>query len=126
MIFSRHSIEPVEIGGYQIPADKDINMSQFAMHHDARWYPNPQAFMPERWTAEFRASLPKYAYFPFGGGPRLCIGQQFALLEATIILTQLMQHGEWELPYWQYITAQPSITLRPKPAVMVRMRTQRY
>lgn len=120
---SRHSIEPVEIGGYQIPANKDINMSQYAMHHDARWYPNPQAFIPGRWTAEFRASLPKYTYFPFGGGPRLCIGQQFALLEATIILTTLMQHGDWELPHWQYITAQPSITLRPKPAVMVRMQS---
>ena len=121
---SRHSIEPVEIGGYQIPADKDINMSQYAMHRDARWYASPHAFMPERWTAEFRARLPKYAYFPFGGGPRLCIGQQFALLESTIILTRMIQHGTWELPGWQRITAQPSITLRPKQAVMVRLRSK--
>jgi cytochrome P450 len=118
---SRHSIEPVAIGGYQIAADKDINMSQYAMHRDARWYPNPNAFIPERWTADFRAGLPKYAYFPFGGGPRLCIGQQFALLEATIILTKLIQHGRWELPRWQRISAQPSITLRPKPGVMLKL-----
>ncbi|MEY3989742.1 MAG: hypothetical protein RI985_823 [Chloroflexota bacterium] len=119
---SRHSIEPVDIGGYLIPSDKDVHMSQYAMHRDARWYPNPDAFIPERWTSEFRASLPKYAYFPFGGGPRLCIGQQFALLESTIILTRMIQHGEWELPGWQRITPQPSITLRPKQAVMVALR----
>lgn len=120
---SRHSIEPVEIGGYQIPADKDVHMSQYAMHRDARWYPNPHAFVPDRWTAEFRAQLPKYAYFPFGGGPRLCIGQQFALLEATIILTRMLQHGEWALAGWQRITPQPSITLRPKQAVMMTLRS---
>ncbi|MFZ9859240.1 MAG: cytochrome P450 [Roseiflexaceae bacterium] len=118
---SRHAVEPVEIGGYQISAHKDVVMSQFAMHRDARWYPNPNAFIPERWTADFRAGLPKYAYFPFGGGPRLCIGQQFALLEATIILTKMMQHGSWALPGWQRIHAQPSITLRPKPAVMIKL-----
>jgi cytochrome P450 len=97
-------------------------MSQYAMHRDARWYPNPDAFIPERWTPEFRASLPKYAYFPFGGGPRLCIGQQFALLESTIMLTKLIQHGSWHLPGWQRITAQPSITLRPKQPVMISYR----
>lgn len=120
---SRHSIEPVEIGGYHINANKDINLSQFAMHRDPRWYPNPNTFVPERWTSEFRANLPKYAYFPFGGGPRLCIGQQFALLEATIILTRLIQHGDWQLPSRQRITAQPSITLRPKQPVMMRLQT---
>lgn len=120
---SRHSIESVEIGGYHIAANKDINMSQFAMHRDARWYPNPNVFMPARWTTEFRTGLPKYAYFPFGGGPRLCIGQQFALLEATIILTRLIQHGQWELSGWQRITAQPSITLRPKQAVRITLRS---
>jgi hypothetical protein len=67
--------------------------------------------------------LPKYAYFPFGGGPRLCIGQQFALLEATIILTALIQHGNWQLPRWQRITAQPSITLRPKQPVMITLQS---
>lgn len=114
---SRHSIESVEIGGYLIPENKDVNMSQYAMHRDARWYEHPHTFMPERWTAEFRARLPKYAYFPFGGGPRLCIGQQFALLEATIILTRMLQHGTWQLSGWPWITPQPSITLRPKQSV---------
>lgn len=116
---SRHSIETVEVGGYTIESNKDITLSQFAMHRDARWYPNPHAFIPERWTPEFRASLPKYAYFPFGGGPRLCIGQQFALLETTIMLSMMLQHGSWQLHGWQRITKQPSITLRPKQAVMI-------
>lgn len=117
----RHSIEQVEIGGYQIDAEKDVHMSQFAMHHDARWYADPYAFKPERWTPEFRAALPKYAYFPFGGGPRLCIGQQFALLETTILLTRMLQFGKWKASTRQRITTQPSITLRPRQAVMVQL-----
>lgn len=118
---SRHSIDAVQIGDYHIPANKDINLSQIAVQRDPRWYDNPDAFVPERWSTAFRAALPKYAYFPFGGGPRLCIGQQFALLETTIILTRILQHADWSLTGWQRITSQPSITLRPKQPVMMSM-----
>ena len=61
-------------------------MSPFIVQRDARWYRDPERFDPGRWTPEFKASLPKFAYFPFGGGPRQCIGNAFALMEATLIL----------------------------------------
>jgi len=116
---SRESIQDVDIGGYRIPAHTEVSISQFAMHRDPRWYADPLTFRPERWTEEFKAGLPKFAYFPFGGGPRLCIGQQFAMIEASIILAMLVRHGTWRLHPWQLISLQPSITLRPRYGVWV-------
>jgi len=118
---ARSCIADVTIGDYAIPAGKDVTLSQYAMHRDARWYNQPDAFIPTRWSESFKAQLPKYAYFPFGGGPRLCIGQQFALIEATLILAMVMRHGDWQLMPWQRIIPQPAITLRPKRGVMVQM-----
>jgi cytochrome P450 len=110
----REALNDVEIGGYLIPAGKNVAMSPYAIHYDPRWYTNPNRFDPDRWSEEFRIQLPRFAYFPFSGGPRLCIGQQFALLESTIIVTMLMQLGEWQLDPNQTIVSQPSITMRPK------------
>jgi cytochrome P450 len=116
---SRESLQEVDLGGYHIPAHHEVSMSQFAIHRDARWYDNPNAFIPERWNEAFKATLPKFAYFPFGGGPRLCIGQQFAMLEASIILAMLVRHGTWRLHPWQLISLQTSITLRPRYGIWV-------
>jgi len=116
---SRESLQDVDLGGYQIPARTEVSISQFAMHRDPRWYTDPLTFRPERWSEEFKAELPKFAYFPFGGGPRLCIGQQFAMIEASIILAMLVRHGTWRLRPWQLISLQPSITLRPRYGVWV-------
>jgi cytochrome P450 len=116
---SRESLQEVDLGGYHIPAHHEVSMSQFAIHRDARWYDNPNAFIPERWYEAFKATLPKFAYFPFGGGPRLCIGQQFAMLEASIILAMLVRHGTWRLHPWQLISLQTSITLRPRYGIWV-------
>lgn len=118
---SRTSIAEVTICDYVIPAGKDIVFSQYAVHRDRRWYDQPDQFIPTRWSDSFKAQLPKYAYFPFGGGPRLCIGQQFALIEATLILAMLIQQGTWQLLPWQRITPQPAITLRPKRGVLVQI-----
>lgn len=114
---SRESLQEVEIGGYRIPAHQEVSISQFAVHRDSRWYADPLSFRPERWTEEFKATLPRFAYFPFGGGPRLCIGQQFAMVEASIILAMLVRHGTWRLHPWQLISLQPSVTLRPRYGV---------
>ena len=119
-IISRESIEDVEIGEYTIPAHTDLQMSQYAMHRDARYYAQPDAFRPERWTEDFKAQLPKYAYFPFGGGPRICIGQQFAMMEATLILTMLVQYADWDVLPLQRIVPQPAITMRPKYGIKMR------
>lgn len=113
----REALVDVEIGGYRIPAGKNVAMSPLAMHNDPRWYPNPDEYDPDRWTDEFKQQLPRFAYFPFSGGPRLCIGQQFALLEATIVLVMFMQHGHWQIDRNHKIVTQPSITMRPKNGI---------
>lgn len=119
-IISRQSVEDVTIGEYLIPAQTDLQMSQYAMHRDARYYERPDDFLPERWTDEFKAQLPKYAYFPFGGGPRICIGQQFAMMEATLILTMLVQYADWDVLPLQRVVPQPAITMRPKYGIKMR------
>ncbi|MFN5676412.1 MAG: cytochrome P450 [Roseiflexaceae bacterium] len=119
-LISRSSREEVTIGDYTIPAHTDVHMSQYAMHRDARFYANPDVFMPERWTDEFKAQLPKYAYFPFGGGPRLCIGQQFAMMEATLILVMLVQYADWSVLPLQRVIPQAAITMRPKYGIKMR------
>jgi cytochrome P450 len=96
-------------------------MSPLAMHNDPRWYPNPEQFNPDRWSDEFKQQLPRFAYFPFSGGPRLCIGQQFALLEATIVLVMFMQHGNWNIDPRHTIVTQPSITMRPKNGIRMQV-----
>ena len=92
----REPTEPVEIGGYEIPAGTNITMSQYLVHRDERWYDDPLTFRPERWTDEFRAELPDYAYFPFGGGPRQCIGMRFATMEMKLALATVLPRFDLE------------------------------
>ena len=115
----REAIEDVEVVGpsgtrYCIAKGSGVLMSQYATHRDPRWFPDPDEFKPERWTPEFVKGLPKYAYFPFGGGPRLCIGQQFAFMEAMLMLATIAQRFDLTLAPNQRIVPQPSITMRPK------------
>ena len=82
----RENIEPVELGGYSMPAGTTFFMPQWVIHRDARWFDDPEAFRPERWEGGLLQRLHRYAYFPFGGGPRICIGNNFALMESALIL----------------------------------------
>jgi cytochrome P450 len=84
------------------------------MHRDARFYQDPERFQPDRWTAEFEASLPKFAYFPFGGGARQCIGEQFAWMEGVLVLATIAQRWQFELDPSQRIVPQPLVTLRSR------------
>ena len=111
---SREALSDVEIGGHVIPKGSEVIMSQYAMHRDPRYFADPDLFKPERWENDFAKTLPKYAYFPFGGGPRQCIGQQFAMMEATLMLATMAQKFSFELVPNQRIEPQPSITMRPK------------
>jgi cytochrome P450 len=113
-IVGRRAIAPVEIGGYIVPARSIVLLSQYVMHRDARWYPDPERFDPERWTPERQASRPRFAYFPFGGGPRVCIGEQFAWMEAVIALATIAQRWRLRLVPGHPVALQPIITLRPK------------
>lgn len=112
----------IEIGGYRIPQGAQLLMSQWLVHRDARFFPDPEAFDPDRWLPERAKAIPRYAYFPFGGGPRVCIGNHFALLEATLVLAVLMQRHHFELLLGQTLAFTPSVTLRQKgPGLRMRV-----
>ena len=110
----RMTFQPIELGGYQIPAGAALVSPPFIMHRDARWFDAPLEFRPDRWTPEFRDSLPPFAYFPFGGGPRLCIGEGFAWMEAKLVMATLGQHWAMQHDPNHKITPKPLISLRPK------------
>jgi cytochrome P450 len=102
------------VGEYTIPAGSSILMSQYVMHHDPRYYVEPERFNPDRWTAEFKTQLPRFSYFPFGGGIRGCIGEPFAWVEGILILAIIAQKWTMRLVPGQRIKLDPAITLRPK------------
>lgn len=112
--FGRETLEDCEIGGYHVPAGTQLIMSQWVMHRDPRYYEDPGEFRPERWGDGSVEKLPKYAYFPFGGGPRLCIGQSFAKMEAVLLLATIAQRFRLRPAPGERVTPQPSITLRPR------------
>ncbi|HZC19714.1 MAG TPA: cytochrome P450, partial [Rubrobacteraceae bacterium] len=87
---------------------------QWVMHRDPRYYKDPEEFHPERWGDGSVEKLPRYAYFPFGGGPRLCIGQAFARMEAVLLLATIAQSFRLHAAPGERAAPQPSITLRPK------------
>jgi len=109
----RWSLEDHAFGPYVIPRHSVVLTSQWVMHHDPRFYPDPDRFDPERWRPEPRAARPKYAYFPFGGGNRVCIGEGFAWMEAIMILATLAQQWRMRVPPGYKAELWPVITLRP-------------
>lgn len=113
----RTAVNDCEIGGYHVPAGANVVMSQWIMHRDPRFYSHPEDFDPERWSSESSQRLPKFAYFPFGGGPRLCIGASFALMEATLLLATIAQRFQLRLQAGYPVVPTPSITLRPKNGI---------
>ncbi len=113
-IVGRRAIAPYEIGGYVAPARSIFLMSQWVMHRDARFFPEPDRFRPDRWTPEFKAALPKFAYFPFGGGPRQCIGESFAWMELVLVVATIAQRWRLQLVPGHPVVPQPLVTLRTK------------
>jgi cytochrome P450 len=89
-------------------------MSPWIMHRDPRFFDRPEQFDPDRWTELSTQQLPRFAYFPFGGGPRLCIGASFAMMEANLLLATIVQRVELRLVPGHPVTPQPGITLRPR------------
>ena len=118
-MIGREAIEPVELGGYRIPAGTTVFMPQWVIHRDGRWFDDPEAFRPERWADGLMQRIHRYAYFPFGGGPRICIGNNFALMEATLILATIARRYRLELAADAKIAPLPTITLRPAHGVKV-------
>jgi cytochrome P450 len=110
----RRVLVDYEVGGYVVPANSIVLMSQWVTHHDSRYYPEPFKFDPERWTIEERETRPKFSYFPFGGGPRVCIGEQFAWMEGALLIATIAQQWKMRLASDQRVEPKAMITLRPK------------
>jgi cytochrome P450 len=115
----REAIDDCEIGGYRVPAGTQVFMFQWATQRDPRFYDDPLEFKPERWTDEFYARLPKYAYFPFGAGPRACIGASFAMMEIVLALATIGQKFRLELVPDHPVTIWPAMSLRPRDGIKV-------
>jgi cytochrome P450 len=112
---SREAKEECEIRGYGVPAGTQLLIVSWAMHRDPRYFERPEAFDPERWEDGSVKGVPKYAYLPFGAGPRLCIGSSFAMTEATLLLATIAKKFQLKLaPEQQRVVPQPSTTLRPR------------
>ncbi len=118
-MFARQSINADEISGYHIPAGAMLMLSPYVTHRHPRYWENPEEFNPDRFLPEQSANRPKYAYFPFGGGPRLCIGRDFALVEAALVIAEIAQRYRMRLVDSTSVHAQPIATLRPRPGVEV-------
>lgn len=116
-VIGREAVEACEIGNYAIAPGMTLLMSQWVLHRDPRFYEQPEEFRPERWTAVFQKQLPKFAYFPFGGGPRLCIGNTFAMLEMALVLATIAQRFRFTLRPGQEVCPRPSFTLRAVPGI---------
>ncbi|XGV94657.1 MAG: cytochrome P450 [Leptolyngbya sp. BL-A-14] len=116
---TREATQNCEIGGYTIPKGTTLIASQWVMHRHPRYFAEPEVFNPERWANDLEKQLPRGVYFPFGDGPRICLGKSFALMEAVLILATIAQNFHLELIPHQTIDLQPSITLRPKHGIQV-------
>jgi len=117
----REAIQEFELGGYRIPAKAQLFMFQWVTQRDPRFFPEPNRFSPERWTEEFTNSLPKYAYFPFGGGPRACIGNYFAMMEVVLLLATIGQRFRFSLLPDHQVSLMPAMSLRPTDGIPVRL-----
>ncbi|MGH9866277.1 MAG: cytochrome P450, partial [Candidatus Acidiferrales bacterium] len=115
----RQATEDCTIGGYDVPRNTTIYMSQWVVHRDPRYFDEPDQFRPERWMDSLQKTLPRFAYFPFGGGPRVCIGASFAMMEATLLLAAIASRFRITLVPGQTIKLWPSITLRPRNGIEV-------
>ncbi len=122
---ARLAAEEHEIAGYPVRPGYGVAFAQWVIHRDARWFDAPLEFRPERWDNGLAKQLPRFAYFPFGGGPRQCIGNTFALMEASVVLATIGQRFRFQLVPNHKVTPLASITLRPKNGIQVRLETRK-
>lgn len=118
-VIGRRAIEDVEIAGYRIPKDAIVLVSPYVVQRDARWYEDPLRFDPDRWTSEARAARHRFAYFPFGGGSRQCIGEGFAWMEGILVIAAIARRWSFSLAPGPPIEPRALVTLRPGRGVRV-------
>lgn len=120
----RLALKDYEVGGYTVPAKSLVLLSQYVMHRDARFFPEPERFDPERWTLEAKEARPQFSYFPFGGGPRRCIGEGFAWMEGILLIATLAQRWRMRLVPNHRVETNAVITLRPKYGMRMTVEKQ--
>jgi cytochrome P450 len=120
--FGREAVQDTEVMGYRIPKGWNVIMCQWVMHRDARFFPDPERFDPDRWADGLAQRLPRYAYFPFGGGPRQCIGTAFAQLEAVLILATVAREYHFTIDPAHPVELNPAVTLRPRHGLRAPLR----
>jgi cytochrome P450 len=119
-IVGREAVNECEIGGYAIAPRTQVFMPTWVVHRDPRFFEEPDKFKPERWTPEFINNLPKYAYFPFGGGPRVCIGNTFAMMEIVLLMATIAQKYHLSL-VTNPVELQPAMSLRPRNGIRMKI-----
>jgi cytochrome P450 len=117
----RQAVKDSEIAGQPIAKGDIFIAPTWVVHRDRRWFEEPEAFRPERWAGDLAQKLPRFAYFPFGGGPRQCIGNSFAQMEAILVLAAIAQRFRFSLVPGQTIVPTPYVTLRPEPDIRVQL-----
>jgi cytochrome P450 len=117
----RQAVRPTTIAGHPVRPGTVVILPTWVVHRDPRWYEEPEAFHPERWREDRARRLPRFAYVPFGGGPRQCIGNAFAMMEAVLILAAIAQRFRLVLMPGQQVTPTPYVTLRPEPGLRMRL-----
>jgi cytochrome P450 len=120
-ILARMAIEPCQIGGYDIPLGTTILLAPWVTHRDPRFFDDPETYRPERWLDGLAQRLPAGAYFPFGDGPRRCIGQGFALMEAAIVIGAMAQKFRLRLVPGHEVVPEPLVTLRPRQGIRMKL-----
>ena len=115
------SVQECEVRGYKMPANTLVLMPQYIVHRDPRWFPDPLRFDPERWQPGTHTDRPRFAYFPFGGGVRQCIGEQFAWTEAVLVIATVAQKWRLAMPQGTALPVSPSFTLRPRYPVIATL-----
>lgn len=123
-VIGRRAIAAYEIDGCRLPARAIVLASPWVMHRDARWFPDPGRFDPDRWLPEARSARPKFSYFPFGGGPRVCIGESFAWTEGILVLATLAQRWRLRLVPGHRVVPRPLITLRPRYGMLMQIESR--
>jgi cytochrome P450 len=121
----RQALTDYVIDKYVIPSGSIVLMSQYVMHHNPQYFPNPEAFDPDRWTKEFKSVLPRFSYFPFGGGIRGCVGEPFAWIEGILVIATIYRKWKMHHDPEHKVDLKPLITLRPKYGMRMKLERKR-
>jgi cytochrome P450 len=125
VVLGREAIRDCEIGGHAVPRGTTVIVSPWLLHRDPRYFAEPNAFRPERWLDGLAERLPRFAYCPFGAGPRRCIGASFAAMELVLVLATIAQHFRLRLAAGHPVVPRVDLTLRPRDGMLMSVHTRR-